>query len=162
MLSKDLFLILKFVDQLNKLDTKKTEPLSSVLDKTLSFRIDKVDDGKIKDKILKNSPEKNEDFFYCSESDRVNMSDLNNISLKEIVNLIKSKKISSLEVTKHFVNNIKKGKKLNSFITTCFDESLKNAKNFDQKKSFDGLLSGVPLAVKDLFCTKKYKNNSWK
>ena len=62
------------------------------------------------------------------------MSDLNNISLKEIVNLIKSKKISSLEVTKHFVNNIKKGKKLNSFITTCFDESLKNAKNFDQKK----------------------------
>ena len=40
------------------------------------------------------------------------MSDLNNISLKEIVNLIKSKKISSLEVTKHFVNNIKKGKKI--------------------------------------------------
>tara|TARA_Y100001958_G_C20684252_1_gene197636 strand:+ start:123 stop:410 length:288 start_codon:yes stop_codon:yes gene_type:complete len=63
LLSKDLFSILKFVDQLNKLDTKKTDPLSSVLDKTLSFRIDKVDDGKIKDKILKNSPEKNEDFF---------------------------------------------------------------------------------------------------
>ena len=88
------------------------------------------------------------------------MSDLNNISLKEIVNLIKSKKISSLEVTKHFVNNIKKGKKLNSFITTCFDESLKNAKNFDQKKSFDGLLSGVPLAVKDLFCTKNIKTTA--
>ena len=35
LLSKDLFLILKFVDQLNKLDTKKTEPLSSVLDKFL-------------------------------------------------------------------------------------------------------------------------------
>ena len=49
---------------------------------------------------------------------------------------------------------------MNSFITTCFDESLKNAKNFDQKKSFDGLLSGVPLAVKDLFCTKNIKTTA--
>ena len=50
------------------------------------------------------------------------MSDLNKSSLSEIVNLIKSKKISSLEVTNHFIKNIEKGKKLNSFITTCFEE----------------------------------------
>ena len=49
--------------QLNKLDTKKIEPLSSIVDKTLEPRIDKINDGKIKDDILKNSPEKNEDFF---------------------------------------------------------------------------------------------------
>ena len=77
------------------------------------------------------------------------MSDFNKSSLSEIVNLIKSKKASSLEVTNHFIKNIEKSKKLNSFITTCFEESVKNAKNFDLKKNFDGLLSGVPLAVKD-------------
>ena len=62
-LSKDLNSIIKFVEQLNKLDTKDTKPLSSVIDKTLEPRNDKVNDGKIKDEILKNSPDKNEDFF---------------------------------------------------------------------------------------------------
>ena len=62
-LSKDLVSILNFVEELNKLDTKKTDPLTSVIDKTLKPRNDKVNDGKIKEEILKNSPNKNEDFF---------------------------------------------------------------------------------------------------
>ncbi|MAV55907.1 MAG: Asp-tRNA(Asn)/Glu-tRNA(Gln) amidotransferase GatCAB subunit A [Candidatus Pelagibacter sp.] len=88
------------------------------------------------------------------------MSDFNQNSLSDIVNLIKTKKISSLEITNHFIKNIEKGKKLNSFITTCFEESIKNAKNFDSKKNFEGLLPGVPLAVKDLFCTKDVKTTA--
>ena len=62
-LSKDLASILNFVEQLKKLDTKKTEPLTSIVDKTLESRNDKINDGKIKDQILKNSPDKNEEFF---------------------------------------------------------------------------------------------------
>tara|TARA_Y100000816_G_C26073162_1_gene564691 strand:- start:1398 stop:1685 length:288 start_codon:yes stop_codon:yes gene_type:complete len=61
--SKDLDSILNFVDQLNKLDTSKVIPLSSVLDKTLVPRNDKINDGEKKNEILKNSPNKNEDFF---------------------------------------------------------------------------------------------------
>ena len=53
-LSKDLNSIINFVEQLNKLDTKDTKPLSSVIDKTLEPRNDKVNDGKIKEEILKN------------------------------------------------------------------------------------------------------------
>ena len=41
------------------------------------------------------------------------MVDLNNISLTEIVKLVKLKKISSLELTNHYIKNIEKGKKLN-------------------------------------------------
>ncbi len=88
------------------------------------------------------------------------MSDFNKNSLSELVNLIKTKKVSSLEITNHFIKNIEKSKKLNSFITTCFEESIKKAKNFDSKKNFDGLLSGIPLAVKDLFCTKNIKTTA--
>ena len=88
------------------------------------------------------------------------MPDFNKNSLSEIVNLIKSKKISSSEVTNHYIKNIKKGKKLNSFITTCFDEALKKAKEFDNKKDFSGLLPGVPMAIKDLFCTKNVKTTA--
>ncbi len=62
-LSKDLSSILNFVEQLNNIDTKKIKPLSSIVDKTLEPRIDKVKEGKIKNEILKNSPDKNEDFF---------------------------------------------------------------------------------------------------
>ena len=62
-LSKDLNSIINFVEQLNKLDTKDTKPLSSVIDKTLEPRNDKVNDGQMKEEILKNSPDKNEDFF---------------------------------------------------------------------------------------------------
>ena len=62
-LSKDLVAILNFVEELNKLDTKKTDPLTSVIDKTLETRKDEIIDGKIKDQILKNSPDKNEEFF---------------------------------------------------------------------------------------------------
>ena len=44
-LSKDLDAILHFVEQLNKLDTKKIEPLTSIVDKTLEHRNDKINDG---------------------------------------------------------------------------------------------------------------------
>ena len=62
-LSKDLDAILTFVEKLNELDTKEIKTLKSIADKTLEARNDTVDDGKIKDDILKNSPDKNEDFF---------------------------------------------------------------------------------------------------
>ncbi len=90
----------------------------------------------------------------------IKMSDLNKNTLYEIVNLIKTKKISSLDVTKHFIKNIESGKKLNSFITTCFEESIKSAKSYDTKNNSEGLLSGVPIAVKDLFCTKNVKTTA--
>ena len=62
-LSKDLVSILNFVEQLNKLDTNEIKPLTSIIDKSLDARDDTVSDGQMKDQILKNSPEKNEDFF---------------------------------------------------------------------------------------------------
>ena len=88
------------------------------------------------------------------------MVDLNNISLTEIVKLVKQKKVSSLELTNHYIKNIEKGKKLNCFITTYFDETIKNSKNFDAKKNYDSLLPGIPIAVKDLFCTKDVKTTA--
>ena len=88
------------------------------------------------------------------------MTDITNNSLTEIVYLIKKKEIKSEELTLAYIQNIKKGKKLNSFITECFDLAMSNAKNFDKKSNFDGLLSGMPLAVKDLFCTSGVKTTA--
>jgi aspartyl-tRNA(Asn)/glutamyl-tRNA(Gln) amidotransferase subunit A len=88
------------------------------------------------------------------------MTDLTKNSLNENINLIKKKEIKSEELTLAYVQNIKKGKKLNSFITECCESAISNAKKFDQKPNFDGLLSGIPLAVKDLFCTSGVKTTA--
>jgi len=62
-LSKDLTSIMKFIEKLNKLNTDKINPLTSIIDASLKPRKDEVKDGKIRDQILKNSPEQNEEFF---------------------------------------------------------------------------------------------------
>jgi len=62
-LVKDLSSIMKFIEKLNELNTDKTTPLTSIINASLKPREDEVKEGKIRDQILKNSPEKNEEFF---------------------------------------------------------------------------------------------------
>ena len=62
-LSKDLTSIMKFIEKLNKLNTDKVKPLTSIVNASLKSRSDEIKDGKIRDQILKNSPEKNDEFF---------------------------------------------------------------------------------------------------
>ena len=73
------------------------------------------------------------------------MSDITNQSLKEIIENIKSKKISSLELTRSYIKNIEGAKKLNTFVTTTFDQALEKAKQFDQKPNYDQILPGLSL-----------------
>ncbi len=88
------------------------------------------------------------------------MSNITNQNLSEILECIKSKKISSLELTQAYIKNIENAKKLNAFITTTFDEALENARKFDNKPNNEQLLHGIPLAVKDLFCTENIKTTA--
>ena len=62
-LSKDLSSIIEFIEKLNELNTEQTVPLTSIVNASLQSRKDEVLEGKIRDQILKNSPEKNEEFF---------------------------------------------------------------------------------------------------
>ena len=62
-LSKDLTSIMKFIEKLNKLNTDNVKPLTSIVNASLKSRSDEIKDGKIRDQILKNSPEKSEEFF---------------------------------------------------------------------------------------------------
>ncbi len=88
------------------------------------------------------------------------MSNLSDKTLTELVGLIKSKQIKSEELTSEFITNSQKGKKLNAYITESFDIAKDKAKQFDIKPNFDCLLPGVPLAVKDLFCTNGVKTTA--
>ena len=66
-LSKDLSSIMKLIEKLNKLNTDKIKPLTSIINASLQSRNDEIKDGKIRDQILKNSPEKNEEFFVVQK-----------------------------------------------------------------------------------------------
>jgi len=88
------------------------------------------------------------------------MSDISKKSLTELVSLIKKKEIKSEELTQSFIKNIDNSKKLNSFITNCSDKALEQAKNFDKSPNLETLLPGIPIAVKDLFCTLGVKTTA--
>ncbi len=62
-LAGDLNSIFEFIEKLNELNTENVEPLTSVANTTLRFRKDEVESQNIREKILSNSPDNNEDFF---------------------------------------------------------------------------------------------------
>jgi aspartyl-tRNA(Asn)/glutamyl-tRNA(Gln) amidotransferase subunit C len=62
-LAVDLNSIFNFIEKLNELNTDNVEPLTSVAEITLKLRNDKVESKNIRDQVLKNSPDENEDFF---------------------------------------------------------------------------------------------------
>ena len=88
------------------------------------------------------------------------MSNIIDFKLFELVEKIKKKEISSKEVTKVFIDRSQKSKKLNSYITENFENALQKAKQFDEKPDFNKKLPGIPLAVKDLFCTKNIRTTA--
>ncbi len=81
------------------------------------------------------------------------MSEITSLTLTELVKNIKEKKLSSTEITKAFVERSQKSKELNTYITEDFSSAIEKAKKFDDKPNFDLKLPGIPIAVKDLFCT---------
>ena len=88
------------------------------------------------------------------------MSEINNLKLCDLVDKIKNKKLSSKEITEAFINRSNKSSKLNSYITDNFDNALNLAKEFDEKPDFNKKIPGIPLAVKDLFCTKNLRTTA--
>lgn len=55
--------ILEYVEQMNKLDTSRVEPLSHVIELSNVFRVDEVKQGVSTEEALKNAPSKTEEFF---------------------------------------------------------------------------------------------------
>ncbi|USO01424.1 MAG: Asp-tRNA(Asn)/Glu-tRNA(Gln) amidotransferase subunit GatA [Alphaproteobacteria bacterium] len=84
------------------------------------------------------------------------MSDLTKLSIVEASLLLKEKKISAVELVQEHLNAMDAQQGLNAFITTDADSSLAQARASDVRRTKGkvGLMEGIPIAVKDLFCTK--------
>ena len=88
------------------------------------------------------------------------MSDIIDLTLVDLSNKIKKKEISSKELTETYVERCNNSKKLNTYITENFENALKKAEEFDKNPNYENKLPGIPIAVKDLFCTKNLKTTA--
>ena len=81
---------------------------------------------------------------------------MHNLTLKQIIDGLSAKDFSSQEITQHYLDRIAKhDSDINSFITVTADQALAQAKAADAKiaNGEAKLLTGVPMAHKDIFCT---------
>jgi len=90
-----------------------------------------------------------------------NKNDLAFYSILQLASLIKNKKISSVELTRFFIDRLKKwGDTLESVITITEDLAMQQAKQADdeiKKGKYRGPLHGIPYGLKDLFAVQGYK-----
>jgi Asp-tRNA(Asn)/Glu-tRNA(Gln) amidotransferase A subunit family amidase len=90
-----------------------------------------------------------------------NINELAFYSIPQLASLIKNKKISSVELTKFFIERIKKfGDTLQCIISITEDIAMQQAKQADDeiaKGKYRGLLHGIPYGLKDLFAVKQTK-----
>ncbi len=84
------------------------------------------------------------------------MSELTRIDLAEARDLLAKKKVSATELTEAHVAAVETARGLNAFVTETPQRALEMAAASDARraKGETGLLEGLPLAVKDLFCTE--------
>lgn len=83
-------------------------------------------------------------------------------TLAEIAKDLAEKRYSSLELTRHFLSRIETiDPELNSYITVTKEQALKQAEAADQRRAAGKatLLTGIPIAHKDIFCTKGVKTS---
>jgi aspartyl-tRNA(Asn)/glutamyl-tRNA(Gln) amidotransferase subunit A len=90
------------------------------------------------------------------------MTELTRLTIRQTISGLKEKKFSAVEVTQSYIKNIEQNRNLNAFITESFDLALTQAKKSDEKISagIAGDLEGIPLAIKDLFCTKNLRTTA--
>lgn len=81
---------------------------------------------------------------------------LTDLTITQAKDLLKKKEISAVELTKAYIENMSKYKKLNAFVTETPEIALESAKIADDNIAKDKAreLEGIPLAIKDLYCTK--------
>jgi aspartyl-tRNA(Asn)/glutamyl-tRNA(Gln) amidotransferase subunit A len=83
-----------------------------------------------------------------------------NASLKQLSQALAAKQISSVELTQLFLDRIDRlNPSLNAFVTVNAEKSLNSAKAADARIAAGtaGLLTGIPIAQKDIFCAEGWR-----
>lgn len=85
---------------------------------------------------------------------------MHNLTLAQQLQALAAGEFSSVELTQHYINRIESHQdSLNAFITFTPERALEEAQRADQRSTDKPLLNGIPLALKDIFCTQGVKTS---
>ncbi|MCR5506468.1 MAG: Asp-tRNA(Asn)/Glu-tRNA(Gln) amidotransferase subunit GatA [bacterium] len=81
---------------------------------------------------------------------------LTDLTITQAKDLLNKKEISAVELTKAYIDNMEKYRGLNAFVTETPEMALEQAKASDERIASGNAkeLDGIPMAIKDLYCTK--------
>jgi len=84
------------------------------------------------------------------------MTQLTHLTMADALQGLAEKQFTAVELTEAHIRAMEKARPLNAFITETPDQALEMAKASDARraKGEAGPMDGLPIAVKDLFCTK--------
>ena len=84
---------------------------------------------------------------------------MQNKTITQLAQGLRAKEFSSVELTQHFLNRIEKHADLNAYITVTAEQALQAAQLADARIASGNaeLLTGIPMAHKDIFCTQDVK-----
>ncbi|MCB1651576.1 MAG: Asp-tRNA(Asn)/Glu-tRNA(Gln) amidotransferase subunit GatA [Alphaproteobacteria bacterium] len=84
------------------------------------------------------------------------MSDLTHLTIAGALKGLENKDFTAKELTQAHITASEAAKDLNCYVTETYDLALAQAANSDERRAAGnaGALDGIPLAIKDLFCTK--------
>lgn len=84
------------------------------------------------------------------------MDNLLKLTLTQAKEALAKREISAIELTKAYLDRIDQVNSLNAYVLTTHDRALQDAKTADEhiQKGQARLLEGIPLGIKDLYCTK--------
>ncbi len=84
------------------------------------------------------------------------MTDLTNLTLTETLDGLKNKQFSATEVTQSYIKSMEANRRLNAYVLETPEVALTQAKEADTRyaNGTNKALDGIPMGIKDLFCTK--------
>lgn len=91
------------------------------------------------------------------------MTDLINLTITQAADLLNKREISATDLTRAHLAEMEKGRILNAFITETPERALADAAESDARRAKGeslGALDGIPIANKDLYCTKDIRTTA--
>ncbi len=84
------------------------------------------------------------------------MSDLTSLTVAGALSKLKTREISPVDLVQAYAKKLEENQKYNAFVTLVVDDALAKAKDAELKylNNTNRRLEGIPLGIKDLFCTK--------
>ena len=90
------------------------------------------------------------------------MTDLTRLTISEALDGLKKKEFTATDLVKAYAAKMESGRKYNAYVTETIDKALEQAKVSDEryKNGTNRELEGIPLGIKDLFCTKDIRTTA--